>query len=75
MAHSGNGVVAVFRNKSQQAIATVQLPLMPAGKYLLHSIITNKDLGVFNKSDWARGVSIEFSGSHIVEVLEVISTS
>jgi alpha-galactosidase len=75
MAHSGNGMIAVFRNKSQQAVATVQLPLMPAGKYLLHSIINNKDLGIFDKSDWARGVSIEFSRADTVEVLEVISTS
>ena len=73
LAHSGNGVIAVFRNESQEAAATVRLPLIPAGKYRLRSIITGKELGVFADSDWARGVAIEFSDSQLVELLEVSS--
>ncbi len=71
LARCGNGMIAVFRNKSQEAAATVRLPLIPAGKYKVRSIITGKDLGVFADSDWARGVLIEFSDAAPVEVLEV----
>ena len=71
MARSGNGVVALFRNKSHAAEATVQLPLLPAGRYKLRSIITGEDLGVLTNSDWVRGVPVKFSGTEPVEVLEV----
>ncbi len=75
LAHSGNGVIALFRNKSQQPSAMVQLPLMPAGSYKLHSIITGKDLGIFSNSDWVRGIPIQFPDSEPVEVLEVTSVN
>jgi alpha-galactosidase len=73
MERSGNGVIALFRNKSNAAAATVQLPLMPAGKYRLVSVISGKVLGVFEKSDLARGVGIGFTDGEPVEVLEVSS--
>jgi alpha-galactosidase len=72
--HSGNGVIVIFRNKSNIAAAEVQLPLMPEGRFRVHSVITNKDLGVFTKSDWVRGISVEFSGTEPVEILEVSAT-
>jgi alpha-galactosidase len=73
LARSGNGVIAVFRNESQEAAATVRLPLIPAGRYRARSIITGKELGVFADSDWARGVAIVFPDSQPVELLEVSS--
>jgi alpha-galactosidase len=72
--HSGNGVIAVFRNQSKMTTVQVQLPLMPAGKFKVHSVITNEDIGVFTKADWIRGVPITFSNSEPVEVLQVTST-
>ena len=71
LARSGHGVIAIFRNKSPESIATVRLPVMPAGKYRLRSIMTGKDFGVFADSDWARGVAIVFTEATSVEVLEV----
>ena len=50
-----NGVIAVFRNKSNAATANVQLPVMPEGRFKVHSVITNKDIGVFNKVRLDRG--------------------
>jgi hypothetical protein len=47
------------------------LPLIPAGKYRLHSVFTGKEIGVFDRSAWARGVSIPFFNKDTVEVLEV----
>jgi alpha-galactosidase len=68
---SGNGVIALFRNKSQIAEATVKLPLLPPGRYKLHSVISGKDLGVFANDDWVRGVPIKFPVGGPVEVIEV----
>jgi len=72
---SGKGVVAVFRNKSSEPAATVRLPLMPAGRFMAHSIITKKEIGVFSASDWARGVTVSFPGKEPVEVLELSPAS
>jgi len=71
LAHSGNGVISLFRNKCKEAVAIVQLPLIPAGRYRLHSVITDNALGVFEKSDWVRGIPITFAEAQTVEVLEV----
>lgn len=68
---SGKGVIAIFLNKSNAATATVALPLIPAGKYALRSIMTGKEIGVLNDGDWIRGVAINFPGSEPVEVLEL----
>jgi alpha-galactosidase len=71
---SGNGVIALFRNKSQIAEATVKLPLLPPGSYKLHSVISGKDLGVFANPDWTRGVPVKFPVGGPVEVIEVTAT-
>jgi alpha-galactosidase len=73
LSHAGDGVIAVFRNQSNTSAANIQLPLMPAGKFRLHSVVTNKDLGSFTQDDWTRGVPVGFSGSQSVEILEVSS--
>jgi alpha-galactosidase len=72
--HSGNGVIVVFRNKSKITAAQVQLPLLPEGKFKVHSVIRREDLGIFTKSDWARGVPVKFSSTEPVEILEVSAT-
>jgi alpha-galactosidase len=73
LSHTGSGVIAVFRNQSNSSVANIQLPLMPAGSFKVHSVVTNKDLGTFTKDDWVRGVPVGFSGSQSVEILEVSS--
>lgn len=72
---SGNGVIALFRNKSSQATAVVQLPVFPPIQCRLRSVITGKDLGVVGHSDWVRGVPIPFPDAEPVEVLEVSSVN
>jgi hypothetical protein len=44
---------------------------MPTGRYKLSSIITEKDLGVFEKSNWVHGIPVRFAEAQTVEVLEV----
>jgi len=71
LAHTGNGVIALFRNSCPQDSAVVQLPQMPPGNFQLRSIITGKPLGAFANADWSRGVPIHFLNGIPVEVLEV----
>jgi alpha-galactosidase len=70
LARNGSGVVALFRNQSNAAEAVVRLPLISTGRYKLHSVFAGKELGVFEHTDWARGVPVAFNGAP-VEVLEV----
>ncbi len=71
LARSGDGVVALFRNKSLTATATVQIPVMAPGKFKLRSVITGKEVGVFTQTDFARGIAIGLAAP--AEVLEVAS--
>ena len=73
LSHAGSGVIAIFRNKSNTSAADIQLPLMPGGTFKVHSVVTNRDIGVFTKDDWIRGVQIRFPDSQPVEILEVSS--
>jgi alpha-galactosidase len=75
LAHSGDGVISLFRNKSEAAAISVSLPLMPPGKFKLHSVISGEDLGVFSNSDFTRGIPITFSAASPVEVLEISSVN
>jgi hypothetical protein len=69
----GNGVICLFRNKAHDESARVELPLLPEGKYKLRSVITGKDLGIFDRSHWIAGVTIDLPRANPVEVLEVSS--
>jgi alpha-galactosidase len=69
LARSGDGVIALFRNKSASAQAVVQLPLVPEGMYRVHSVITGKDVGLFDRAAWMHGIAFSFPGP--VEVLEL----
>ena len=73
LSRSGDGVIAVFRNKSEDSVVSIQLPLIPEGRFAVHSVISNKDVGAFTKEDWVRGVPVRFAGGQTVEVLEVRS--
>ncbi len=73
--HTGNGVIAIFRNRSNAPFANLQLPLMPEGSFRVHSVISNKDLGVFTRSDFSRGIQVDFAASGLVEILEVTATN
>ena len=69
LAKTGEGVIALFRNKSEATEARIELPLIPDGRYRLHSVMTGKDLGTFDRTAWKKGVAISFPGQ--VEVLEL----
>ena len=71
MEHSGNGIIVIFRNQSSTTAASVQLPLLPEGKYQVVSVISKKEFGTITQSEWAAGVSVKFPGSEPVEILEL----
>jgi len=68
---SGRGFAAIFRNQSSEEAALVRLPQIPQGRYKAHSIITKKEIGVFDAPVWARGVAIPFPPGEPVEVFEL----
>ncbi len=72
-ASSGNGLIALFRNKSHVDHAVVRLPMLPAGRYRIRSILSGRVLGVFHRSQWVSGVPIRFANAEPVEILEVTS--
>jgi alpha-galactosidase len=71
LARSGDGVIALFRNKSQAATASVQIPVMAPGKFKLRSAMSGKDIGSFTTADFIGGITIALRER--VEVLEVIA--
>ena len=71
LARNGEGVIALFRNKSNAGTAIVHIPVMVPGSFKLRSVMTDKDIGVFTQADFVRGIQIAFAVP--VEVLEVVS--
>jgi len=71
LATTGSGIVALFRNQATAPTATLQLPLLPAGRYKLHSVITGNNLGLHTQSALAAGIQIDFSTPGPVEILEI----
>lgn len=71
LARTGEGIVVLFRNKSDVPSALVQLPLMPGGSYRVKAITEGNDVGIFQQSDWTRGVVIPFPSSSRAVVLEI----
>lgn len=69
LAKSGEGVVALFRNKSGATQSRVELPLISEGRYRAHSVITGKDIGTFDRAAWKKGVPLPFPGP--VELIEL----
>jgi alpha-galactosidase len=69
LARSGNGFIALFRNQSQAATATVQIPVMAPGTFKLRSVMSGKDLGSFTAANFASGITIALPEQ--VEILEV----
>ncbi|HXS75047.1 MAG TPA: alpha-galactosidase [Terracidiphilus sp.] len=69
LAKSGDGVVALFRNKSGATEARVELSLIPGGQYRARSVITGKNLGTFDQAAWKNGVRIAFPGQ--IELVEL----
>ena len=73
LARNGSGVIALFRNQSNAAEAVIKIPVMPDRKQRVRSVISGKELGVFEKAHWARGVRIPFADGASVDVLELNS--
>jgi alpha-galactosidase len=71
LAKTGDGIIALFRNDSGVDAATVKLPLMPQGRFFLHSAMTQKDLGAFTQQDFTTGVKVPFGTDQKVEMIEI----
>jgi alpha-galactosidase len=74
LARTGDGIIALFRNDSGVDAATVRLPLLPQGRYRLHSARMQKDLGMFTQQDFTAGVKVSFGPDQKVEMIEIQRT-
>ncbi len=74
LARNGNGVIVIFRNKSNLSAVNVQLPLIPEGRFKLRSVISGRELGVFSRWDFVHGIPLKFSGANTVDILEVTAS-
>lgn len=73
LSRSGNGVIAIFRNRGASPVANIQLPLVPAGTFNIHSVITDRNLGEVTSDQWKAGIQIHFTEANPVEILEVMT--
>lgn len=75
LSRSGSGVVVLFPNHTSATTARIELPLLPAGRIRVRSITSGKDLGVFGKADWLRGIDIAFGSDQPAQILELTAES
>jgi hypothetical protein len=66
-------VIAIFRNRAASPVANIQLPLVPAGTFNIHSVITDRNLGEVTSDQWKAGIQIHFTEANPVEILEVMT--
>jgi alpha-galactosidase len=71
LSRSGNGVIAIFRNKAASPIANIRLALIPPGTFNVRSINTHKNYGDFTSDQWSHGIQVQFTDLQAVEILEI----
>ena len=71
MAHTGDGMVVLFRNEAKEDAAVVRLPLLPKGRFRVRSWMTGKEQ-VVTSEGLGQGLTVRFEGAAAkVEMLEI----
>jgi alpha-galactosidase len=71
LSREGNGLVVLFKNETTLDFVEVQLPMLPAGRYSLDSIMTGSQLGEFEREKLQQGIRVGFPKGQKVEILSV----
>ena len=71
LSHTGEGLIALFRNEAVEDRATVKLPAFPDGAFQVRSMFTGEELGTYSGEQFRNGVEIRLTAKSRVEVLEV----
>jgi alpha-galactosidase len=69
--HSGEGIAVAFRNEAISNTFMLQIPAMPAGNFILRSVITGKLSEPYSSMDLQKGISLIFSDQHPTEIFEI----
>jgi len=70
LAHTGEGIIALFRNDSKTSTAHFVIPGFPSGDFTLSNWNDNVVQNI-SGADLAKGVTIAFSGAEKVKVMEI----
>ncbi len=71
LSRQSDGIVALFKNKSNAPAATVRIQAPPDTTYEVRSVITGTALGTVSAAEFAHGWQVAFPANHDVEVLEL----
>jgi alpha-galactosidase len=69
LSQAGEGILVLFKNTDQGNEVTITIPLMLEFSYSLHSIITNKNLGIITAKQIRDGLSLPLVEN--VEIIEI----
>ncbi len=71
LSRKGEGVIALFKNDSGVNKVDVKLPVFPAGKFTVRSVITGKTVGTMAGEKLQRGILVSLPANSKVEILEL----
>jgi alpha-galactosidase len=71
LSHESDGIVVLFKNKSDAKDGSIQIQAPPDASYEVRSVITGSSLGKVSSGDLAKGWQISFPTDHAVEILEL----
>ncbi len=66
-----DGIVVLFKNKSDAAAGTVTIEAPAEARYEVRSVITGSSLGEVQAAELAKGWRVPFPANHAVEILEL----
>jgi alpha-galactosidase len=68
---SGEGIAVMFRNECRLNTFLLQIPSIPAGNFVLKSVITGKLSKPHTSAELQKGISLIFPDQHPVEIFEI----
>lgn len=71
LSHSGEGLIAIFRNESGLQKVNVQIPVYPDGTFVLRSVMTGQSTGKFTGAQIREGIDLRLSDKYKAEIFEV----
>jgi alpha-galactosidase len=69
LSRTAGGVIALFKNESNAASATIQIAAPPEARYRVRSLITGASAGEVSSRELGQGWKVDFPAQHRVEVL------
>jgi alpha-galactosidase len=71
LSRQGEGLIALFKNKSETQRVEVKLPVFPDGQFRIRSVMTGQAVGNYSGEQIRRGLRVQLPVKFKVEVLEI----